>query len=187
MSLKNTINNTNTQKENVKTVATQIDNKLVELGGQRATSLNDVANKMDNLVTTQYVKIAEGTYNKSLVQPDIYDPLVSAPSLVERINSIPINLDFMPKRVILNFESNEVADDKCFKLALDSKFNYNKETAGGLRVTNPATTELHKLKYRIYIKKISKTSIDLAFLGVNLTGKGETVTLEGPIKWTAIG
>ena len=189
MSLKDTINNTNKQKENAKTVATQIDNKLVELGGEQAENLSDVANKMEGMVTTQYVKIAEGSYNGSLVQSDNYDQSISAPSLVERIKSIPINLDFTPKRIILNFESIEVMDfdEKCIKLTLDSEFNHNKETAGGPRTTNPATTELHKLKYKIYIKKFSRTSIDLAFMGVNMAGKGQTVTLEGPIKWTAIG
>lgn len=49
MSLKDTINNTNTQKENIKTVANKIDNKLVELGGERATNLADVVNKIDSL------------------------------------------------------------------------------------------------------------------------------------------
>ena len=50
MSLKDTINNTNTQKENLKTVANKIDNKLVELGGEQATDLSDVANKMEGMV-----------------------------------------------------------------------------------------------------------------------------------------
>ena len=65
MDLKNTINNTNTQKENLKTVANNIDNKLVELGGERATDLADVVNKMDTMVG-QYKKIAEGEYNSDL-------------------------------------------------------------------------------------------------------------------------
>lgn len=51
MSLADTINNTNTQKENIKIVASNIDNKLVELGGQRATDLADVVNKIENAVT----------------------------------------------------------------------------------------------------------------------------------------
>lgn len=66
MDLKNTINNTNTQKENIKTVATQIDNKLVELGGEQATDLADVPNKMEVMVKTQYKRVAQGSCNVNL-------------------------------------------------------------------------------------------------------------------------
>lgn len=62
MSLKDAINNTNTQKENIKTVANNIDNKLVELGGEKATDLSDVANKMEGMVG-QYKKFATGDLN----------------------------------------------------------------------------------------------------------------------------
>ena len=58
MSLRDTINNTNTQKENIKTVAINIDNKLVELGGEQAESLADIPNKIE-VVENQYLKIAE--------------------------------------------------------------------------------------------------------------------------------
>ena len=58
MDLKNTINITNTNKENVKTVAINIDNKLVELGGEKAESLADIPNKIE-VVENQYLKIAE--------------------------------------------------------------------------------------------------------------------------------
>lgn len=49
MSLISAINNTNIQKENLKIVAVNIDNKLVELGGEQATNLSDVPNKIDSL------------------------------------------------------------------------------------------------------------------------------------------
>lgn len=65
MDLKSTINNTNTQKENVKKVAINIDNKLVELGGEQATSLADVVNKMGAMVG-QYFKGALLKPNKKL-------------------------------------------------------------------------------------------------------------------------
>lgn len=58
MSLRDNIDNTNTQKDNLKTVATQIDNKLVELGGEQAESLADIPNKIE-VVENQYLKIAE--------------------------------------------------------------------------------------------------------------------------------
>lgn len=56
MSLTDTINNTNTEKENLKTVANNIDSKLVELGGEQAINLADVVNKMSAMVG-QYKKI----------------------------------------------------------------------------------------------------------------------------------
>lgn len=66
MSLTDTINNTNIQKENIKTVANTIDNKLVELGGERATNLNDVVNKMGAMVKGNYKKIAMGNLKKRI-------------------------------------------------------------------------------------------------------------------------
>lgn len=69
MSLTDTINNTNTQKENIKTVTNNIDNKLVELGGERAKDLNDVANKISAMVG-QYKKIAMGNFGIGEVNED---------------------------------------------------------------------------------------------------------------------
>lgn len=57
MSLTDTINNTNTQKDNLKTVANNIDNKLVELGGEQAINLADVPNKIEKTIN-EYSKIA---------------------------------------------------------------------------------------------------------------------------------
>lgn len=65
MDLKNTINNTNTQKENIKTVANNIDNKLVELGGEQAIDLSDVPNKINQL-SKQYKKYAKVVYNRKI-------------------------------------------------------------------------------------------------------------------------
>lgn len=60
--LKSTVTETENNKNNLKTVATQIDNKLVELGGERATDLSDVANKMGNMVG-QYLQYASINVN----------------------------------------------------------------------------------------------------------------------------
>ena len=87
MSLKDTINNTNTQKENIKTVANNIDNKLVELGGQKATNLNDVVNKISTMVG-QYKKVATGTKTVNQRGSD-------------GMFNFPINLNFKPERLML--------------------------------------------------------------------------------------
>lgn len=63
MSLIQEINRTETEKNKTKQVATNIDNKLVELGGEQATNLSDVANKMGAMVTGNYKKIATGDLN----------------------------------------------------------------------------------------------------------------------------
>lgn len=97
MSLIQEINNTNTQKENIKTVANNIDNKLVELGGEKATDLSDVANKMEGMVG-QYKKIAIFDFKDNPI-PWGADP--SDDSL--KFPKIPINVDFQPERAILTF------------------------------------------------------------------------------------
>lgn len=58
MSLITEINRTETEKNKTKQVAVNIDNKLVELGGERAESLADIPNKIE-VVENQYLKIAE--------------------------------------------------------------------------------------------------------------------------------
>ena len=96
MSLTDTINNTNKQKENVKTVANSIDNKLIELGGERATNLADVVNKMEGMVNTQYVKIAYGESSdgfRIINRHGNGQPF-------EQFFEIPINLNFEPKRLL---------------------------------------------------------------------------------------
>ena len=57
MSLITEINRTETEKNKVKKVATNIDNKLVELGGEQATDLADVPNKMEVMVK-EYNRVA---------------------------------------------------------------------------------------------------------------------------------
>lgn len=59
MSLRDNIDNTNKEKENLKTVANNIDSKLVELGGERATDLADVPNKIEKTINENYIKLAK--------------------------------------------------------------------------------------------------------------------------------
>ena len=92
MDLKNTINNTNTHKENIKQVATQINNKLVELGGEQATNLSDVANKMGAMVTGNYKKIANIEVNKDATADGVYKGYFS----------LPLNLSFKPEFAIVH-------------------------------------------------------------------------------------
>lgn len=93
MSLTDTINNTNKQKENVKQVATQIDNKLIELGGERATDLADVVNKMGTVIG-QYKKFAILNPNREFKGNSVSE---------RKTYTINLNVDFIPKKGFLNF------------------------------------------------------------------------------------
>ncbi|EEA84843.1 hypothetical protein [Peptacetobacter hiranonis] len=89
MSLKDTINNTNTQKDNLKTVANNIDNKLIELGGEQATNLADVSEKIERMIV-QYKKFA------------IIKPNVSLPSQnISFQQTVKVNLGFLPSIVFV--------------------------------------------------------------------------------------
>lgn len=108
MSLTDTINNTNKQKENIKTVANNIDNKLVELGGERATDLVDVVNKMGAMVTENYKKIAVGSTPLKFVlsRDEIEEKGVLVDETYYKLNKnnrikIELNIDFKPTYVFL--------------------------------------------------------------------------------------
>lgn len=65
MSLENEINRTNTEKENTKKASKQINDKLIALGGERATDLADVHKKINTLFS-QTDKIAVLDINKEV-------------------------------------------------------------------------------------------------------------------------
>lgn len=114
MDLKNTINNTKTQKENIKTVATNIDNKLIELGGERATDLADVVNKMDTMVG-QYKKFAKGGKQRvTLENKDAYNDC-----------KINMNLDFVPEIIICTTWKVNYLNESFFNGTTDSRYNKN--------------------------------------------------------------
>lgn len=94
MSLIQEINRTETEKNKTKQVAVNIDNKLVELGGEQATDLADVPNRIDALIL-QYSKYAEIKIDKFEV------------SGVPRANrkTINLNLNFEPKEIFVGITS----------------------------------------------------------------------------------
>lgn len=140
MSLKDTINNTNTQKENIKTVASNIDNKLVELGGERAKDLNDVANKMGAMVG-QYKKFAEAKPNYEFQ--------------LERKSSntvdIPLGLDFTPSSVTIKLSVHEGQGIAI----LNSKMNKDS--------TNYVEYNFSYYEAILYIEAISKEKLTLNY------------------------
>lgn len=87
MDLKNTINNTNTQKDKLKIGKQNIDNKLVELGGEKAIDISDIPNKIKKL-TEQYNKVALGSQICKPRGKGSYSKIIN------------VNADFEIKRVI---------------------------------------------------------------------------------------
>lgn len=191
MDLKSTINNTNTQKENVKKVATNIDNKLVELGGERATDLADVANKMEGMVTTQYVKIAEGEYNSDLKvrDEDRKEGTLINNEYLQFEKKIPLNLNFTPKRIIFKFEYMNRSETiepglnyEPYGLSVDSKHNYNISTSAGMG----------NLKYpirekKVFVKNITSKEATIVMTAYTEVNYPDYFFMKAPIKWTAIG
>lgn len=169
MSLKDTINNTNTQKENIKTVANNIDNKLVELGGQKATNLNDVVNKISTMVG-QYKKVATGTKTVNQRGSD-------------GMFNFPINLNFKPERLML----------------VVTGFYYYREPVSNVHTTYPngwLDSSLPERRVTMEIVLNSGSSItgmlklesfDSRNILVNLETFGTNTSNKMTINWIAIG
>lgn len=137
MDLKSTINNTNTQKENVKKVAINIDNKLVELGGEQATSLADVVNKMGAMVG-QYFKGALLKPNKKLTVRRYED----------QIFRIDTNLTFTPTKVLITLKIN--TDSTIINLYNKSNFDVT------------SSVEYKKYSVQFWVKTVDKNYIEIA-------------------------
>ena len=91
MSLIQEINRTETEKNKTKQVATNIDNKLVELGGEQAINLADVPNKMEVMVKENYKKIATGE--------------IKTPKNAGTKCEVSMNLEFLPTRIFARISS----------------------------------------------------------------------------------
>lgn len=107
MNLKQEINRTETNKNKTKQVAINIDNKLVELGGEQATDLSDVVNKMGAMVTKNYKKVAVIDFSSSPIHWGSKNG-----GMEMEFPKIPINVDFQPKRAILTLsKTNKIPNE----------------------------------------------------------------------------
>ena len=148
MDLENTINNTNTQKENLKTVANNIDNKLVELGGERATDLADVANKMEGMVR-QYNKCAVIEYVDKRI------PLNNLNDYEDE--KIVLNLNFTPKTIFMYL----TGPDRGEKVVCSSEIHKDKDSS--ILITD--TWYIY-----LFIKSITKDEITISIEGMSNSG-----------------
>lgn len=97
MSLTSEINRTETEKNKTKTVAVNIDNKLVELGGEQAINLAEVPSKIDRALSG-YNKISDG---KCSVYMNLAEHVGSGNGL-----KLPINVNAPLKHVIAKGKLN---------------------------------------------------------------------------------
>lgn len=146
MDLKNTINNTNKQKENLKIVANKIDNKLMELGGEQATDLSDVPNKMNGMIS-QYKKIAITNMN---------NPVTFATEPQWSTTDIYLYANFHPSEIIVIIGPN-----KDFHVC-NSKENYSKETSIKMEKDNMYLEDLRNGYVRLHYQNLG--SIHSAYI-----------------------
>lgn len=93
MSLKDKINNTNTQKDKLKKGKQNIDNKIVSLGGIKPTSIADVPDKIQN-VMEQYRKVAFIDIPQGVSIPNRHS------GVAPFTRTINYNISFTPKIVV---------------------------------------------------------------------------------------
>ena len=94
MSLKTEIDRTETEKNKTKQVAINIDNKLVELGGQRATNLADVPNEIQLLIGG-CSKIARGSCYLDFYSGRLQEKIINT------------NVSFNVKNIFLKIERGD--------------------------------------------------------------------------------
>ena len=115
MSLKATINNTNTQKDKLKIGKRKIDNKLIELGGEEAVNLAEIPLKMQEMAN-QYSKIAEISIDQKMKVGSMSYGGEPLKNLI-----ILNNINFIPERILAYYTTNNATASGF----VDSKFNTN--------------------------------------------------------------
>lgn len=137
MSLKTEIDKTNDLKNKTKKAKENINTKLIELGGQNATDLADVPNRIIETVS-KYKRMAEIELNLDITYTN----------KEYRAVNIPINLNFNPSRIIVRFGCRSEQS-----LIADSKYNNNRNNMGPVKKTNNPTYG------SAYIETISRENV----------------------------
>lgn len=128
---------------------------MVELGGEKAENLNDVANKMGTMVG-QYKKIAKLDYTLSPIR--LFGNKISSSNANSTINW---NLDFNPEIVVIFFHTTDklepnisgIVEDAQYKMFPSALQNYDNEfyvsdnvSYGGTMYRGRATFDKKTLK-----------------------------------------
>lgn len=138
MSLASEINRTETEKNKTKTVAMNIDNKLVELGGEQAINLADVPNKIQKMI---------GQYKQVAIFSDLKTIQINSSqnSIRERI---AFNLDFYPTKVLFQFKGSWSVRDSC---VVFSDFHNNTNNSARFNRISLHIENLHQYGFDIVI------------------------------------
>lgn len=184
MSLKDEINNTNTQKENLKIGKKNIDNKLVKLGGEQSTDLADVPNKIEKCVE-EYIKYA---YIQDLAPIKLRDYVYAKLNNYDYNEQVEFkfqtNFDFIPKAMYME-GVKIVMENAAFSL-FETNFKINNLEPIFLKFKKSTNTFTVKIELKIINEKESTLLIS-----VNVSSSGwesfedwldTTITIKGTME-----
>lgn len=140
MSLYNEINRVNSNKDKTKTVSNNINNKLVEVGGEKALNLFDVPNKINKTIKDNYKRIARFSLNQDITY-----------SSGLKTVKVPLNLNFKPDEIIIRYGCGSNPN-----IITSSRYSYNQNTM------SPADYNRDNMG-KAYIKNITSSSCDVVF------------------------
>ena len=168
MSLKDTINNTNTQKDKLKTGKRNIDNKIISIGGEKAINIADVPNKIQQAIDKNWTRIAvvtgqTFTQTKEQGKPETNPPAVGTKTYSFKFKFKDIKLNFSPKNI---------------KARVKVEFFDRNNTVYGTTTTfwfdlNTVNTK----QYIVYHNQDSQYKYQTGILNVALDTEGITFTL----------
>lgn len=168
MSLKDTINNTNTQKNKLKTGKRNIDNKIISIGGEKAINIADVPNKIQQAIDRNWTRIAVVTGQTFTQTKEQGNPETNPPAVGTKTYSFK----FKFKDIKLNFSAKNI------KARVNVEFFDKNNTAGGSTTyfwfdLNTVNTK----QYIVYHNQSSQYKYQTGILNVALDAEGITFTL----------
>lgn len=200
MDLKNAINNTNVQKENVKQ-AKQLINGILNQFEENANTINEVPQKINYILDKVLKYKAQGTFNQNCIISASATGGANTPMGKKQIFTIPINLQFNPKKIILHFaeirnpDGSYIGNDQyTYNATLDSDKQYGHDNALLLEKKSSTLMKDEKNgdmvgKYTdtIWIESFDKDNIKFgACLGMN-PNVSCNFYIYSPIEWIALG
>lgn len=138
MSLISEIDRTNTSKEKAKKDKVNINNKLVSLGGQSATNLSKVPEKIQQMVTGNYKKYARIKINKQFFN------ISETGKKTLYFNE----LDFLPKEMFLTVRDIPT---------IQNSYNFTIIADGSQHIFSPEGRNF----LSVYTNNITKKSVDI--------------------------
>ena len=168
---------------NLSQVKNDIDNALVELGGEKSTSVMDISNRIYATVSENYYKTAEGTAFPKGFSIKVEPTSSNRNQNINVHKNLPLNLSFVPKRLIVRFDGyicqrGGGANYEVHNLVIDSEINKNENSmANGSRWNLPG----------FYISAFDQTQARVTSYCYVSRDWGIDIWFNGTVKWTALG